>query len=236
MAEEERVLGRLIRDLPPPRQSLAVGAQEYARVVERLAARGRSWHMLVPAAGDGLTGEPGSASRPRRLIWGLPEALPLPSAELDLAVLFHPLEFSRSPYRILAEAERVLAPGGCLVVFVFNPVSLFGLLRALRPKRKGPWEGRFRPALSVRRMLESTGLIHERSEYLFFRPPFGRAAMLRAFGFWEYLPSALPLGGVVCLQARKEEPGMTLLGPAFRQELARGRRGGLPAYPYGDCA
>ncbi len=151
-------------------------------------------------------------------------------------VLLHPLEFSRSPYRILAETERSLAPGGRLLVFVFNPVSLFGLARRLRRARRGPWQGRFLTTFAVRRMLDSTGLIHERSRYLFFRPPLSRTRPLQAVGFCDRLPSRLPLGGVACFQARKEEPGMTLLGPAFRRELSRGREGTLPAYPFGKCA
>jgi len=236
MEEERRLLAGLLVELPPFRESLGVAPQSYGPLLTTIAERSRWGHVLAPAAGDGLGGEPGTTTRPERLIWGLPESLPFASGSLDLVVLVHSLEYSRSPYAILAEAERALSPGGRLVVLSFNPWSLFGLVHPWLCRRRstGPWPARFPAPLSVRRMLESTGLAPERSRYVFFRPPLDKESWLRVTRFLERLPGAsrLPWGAVSCVQARKDEPGVTLLGPAFRAELGATRKPGMPAYPY----
>ncbi|MEF8793750.1 methyltransferase domain-containing protein [Thiohalorhabdus sp.] len=236
MDEERALVGAILTELPLFRDSLGIAPQSYATFLNTVAERSRHSHVLAPAAGNGLGGEPGATRRPPSLVWGLPEALPFASAQLDLVVLVHTLEFSRSPYRVVAEAERVLAPGGRLLVLTFNPVSLFGLARPWlrRAARYGPWSGRFLRAIHVRSMLESTDLAPERSRYVFFRPPLTRERALRATRFLERVPGRhrLPWGAVSCIQARKEEPGVTLLGPAYRAELAGRREPGIPAYPF----
>ncbi|MFP4615737.1 MAG: class I SAM-dependent methyltransferase [Thiohalorhabdus sp.] len=234
MEDETDLLRRLLADLPPVQDALAIAPQVYAPVYDHLRRRSRRPNLMVPASGEGLCGDPGTTPRPDTLVWGIPEALPYPSGRMDLMVLVHPLEFSRSPYQILAESERVLASNGRLIVLVFNPLSLFGVARSFHrwPSPSSPWAGRFYPGFMVRRMLESTGLVHERTRYLFYRPPVDREGVLRATRVLERLPKRqrLPLGGVACIQARKEEPGLTLLGPAFREELNQVRARGLPAY------
>ena len=237
MADEQALVGDMLAELPPFQDSLAIAPQSYAPLLDTVAERSRHRHVLAPAAaGDGLGGDPGGTRRPSSLVWGLPEALPFASAELDLVVLVHTLEFSRSPYRVVAEAERVLAPNGRLLVLTFNPLSLFGLARPwlLRQSRNGPWPGRFLTAIHVRRMLESTQLAPERSRYVFFRPPVASERALRVTRFLERLPGRhnLPWGAVTCIQARKEEPGVTLLGPAYRAELAGRSEPGMPVYPF----
>lgn len=236
MADEQALVQGLLSDFPPFRASLGIAPQSYAPLLDAVADRSRWGFVLAPAAGDGLGGEPGTTRRPDRLVWGLPESMPFASDQLDLVVLVHTLEFSRSPYRILAEAERILAPNGRLLVCTFNPASLFGLVHPyLRQVRHtGPWPGRFLTARHVRRMLESTGLAPERSRYVFFRPPLSSPRGLAATRFLERPPwrTRLPWGAVSCVQARKDEPGVTLMGPAFRAELAGRREPGLPAYPF----
>ena len=224
--EERRCLTELLAAHPPFPQALVVGAKDYRPLFDVVADRSRWWCLLVPASGEGLAGERGLQERPGGSVWGLPEQLPFPSGGLDLVVVVHALEFSRSPYQVVAEAVRTLAPGGRLVVFAFNPISLFGVGRSLGRQRRaegGPWHGRFRSGLALRRMAESAGLSFEASHYLMLRPPLKQAGALWATRFLEGIPfrQRLPVGGVVCLVARKDEPGMTRLGPAFRAELQR---------------
>lgn len=57
------------------------------------------------------------------------ESIPLPSEIIDTGILHHVLEFSDNPHRILNEASRVIIPGGHLVLVMFNPVSLLGLVK-----------------------------------------------------------------------------------------------------------
>lgn len=239
MAREEEALARALGGRPPFPDALCVAPQSYGPIFSLLAQHCHRLHVLAPAAGNALEGEPGTTSRPRRLAWGLPESLPYHSRQLDLVVLIHCLEFSRSPYAILAETERVLAPNGQLLALVFNPYSWFGLARlARRGKGQGPWSGWFQSRGNIRRMAESTGLVFEGGHYCFWHPPIDHEGLLQGLRFLEPLSrvSRLPLGGIGCYQARKEEPGMTLLGPAFRAELNRvpGRR--AAASPLGRVA
>lgn len=53
--------------------------------------------------------------------------LPMPTGVIDVAFLQHTLEFSCSPHAVLAEAGRVLAPGGNMILCVFNPLGPLGL-------------------------------------------------------------------------------------------------------------
>jgi SAM-dependent methyltransferase len=57
------------------------------------------------------------------------EDLPLPADVVDVAIVQHALEYSLSPQSVLAETARVLAPGGHLILCVFNPMGPMGLLK-----------------------------------------------------------------------------------------------------------
>ena len=55
--------------------------------------------------------------------------LPFATASLDGVVLHHSLELVKDPRAAIKEVERVLAPGGKLLICGFNPFSLYGLRR-----------------------------------------------------------------------------------------------------------
>ena len=55
--------------------------------------------------------------------------LPLPAGVVDISLLQHCLEFSISPQIALAEACRVTAAGGHLIICIFNPFGPSGLMR-----------------------------------------------------------------------------------------------------------
>lgn len=59
------------------------------------------------------------------------EALPFPDASFDGAVMFNALHHVPDPAAALAEAARVLVPGGCLVVV--EPLAAGSFFEALRP-------------------------------------------------------------------------------------------------------
>ena len=63
------------------------------------------------------------------------DALPLPSDTFDVVVLHHALDFCQQPQRVLAEAARIIRPGGRIVLIGFNPYSLLGIGRWLL----APW-------------------------------------------------------------------------------------------------
>ena len=55
------------------------------------------------------------------------DALPLPSDTFDVVVLHHALDFCQQPQRVLAEAARIIRPGGRIVLIGLSPYSLLGL-------------------------------------------------------------------------------------------------------------
>jgi SAM-dependent methyltransferase len=60
-----------------------------------------------------------------------PERLPVADKSIDAVVLAHCLEFSRSPYPVLREVNRVLSDRGRLMVLGFSPWSVWGWRQAL---------------------------------------------------------------------------------------------------------
>jgi SAM-dependent methyltransferase len=55
--------------------------------------------------------------------------LPLMSETVDVMLLHHAIEFSTSPKAVLAEANRVVVPGGHLILCLFNPYGPMGILK-----------------------------------------------------------------------------------------------------------
>ena len=55
--------------------------------------------------------------------------LPLMSETIDVLLLQHALEFSRSPKAVLAEASRVVMPGGHILLCAFNPFGPMGMAK-----------------------------------------------------------------------------------------------------------
>jgi ArsR family transcriptional regulator len=83
--------------------------------------------------------------------------LDLGDGAFDVAVLHHVLHFADDPHAALAEAARVLAPGGLLVVIDFAPHDQEFLRREHAHRRLGFDDG------EMRAWLENAGLIAENS-------------------------------------------------------------------------
>lgn len=60
-----------------------------------------------------------------------PERLPIAEKSVDAVVLPHCLEFSRSPYPVLREVNRILTDRGRLIVLGFSPWSAWSWRQAL---------------------------------------------------------------------------------------------------------
>ena len=75
------------------------------------------------------------------------QTLPFESASINAMLLHHTLDIYEHPHQLLREVERVLVPGGRLILVGFNPWSLWGLtsfvLRILSPWMSLNWLQRF---------------------------------------------------------------------------------------------
>jgi SAM-dependent methyltransferase len=155
------------------------------------------------------------------------EHLPIASSSVSLVYLAHVLEFSPDPHSLLREVDRVLIPGGRLLLSCFNPFGLFGASRLLR--RTYPWNGRFIGQQRLVDWLRLLGFEVELTEHLGYKPPLSNPLLYDRFSLLERLgPRLWPQLGAVCLLlAVKRETPMTLLRPSWRKKRGFMPQGGL---------
>lgn len=207
LAAQQPLIDQVLADLHG-RYLLQVGADARRSLVAASPVSHR-W-LLTPAW---------QAGQPADTLVGHPAELPIDSQCLDVVVLHHALDFNASPHQVVREAARVLRPGGHLLVLGFNPLSLWGGLRMLKPRRRRTlWQqGHFVSHHRVLDWMHLLQLTELRSQSGFFLPPFKtcsrRALWLQALG-----KKALPKNGAFYLTlARKDTPGMTPLAHKKRQ-------------------
>jgi SAM-dependent methyltransferase len=143
---------------------------------------------------------------------GHTDAWPVMTDTLDAIVLPHSLELSHDPHQVLREADRCLIPDGHVVIFGFNPRSLWGVRRFLtRGSARMPWGMRFISMSRVMDWLKLLGFDTLHSQYLLHRPPLQNIRMLERLGFLEPATGngRMLLAGAYMLVARKRTVIMT---------------------------
>lgn len=167
-----------------------------------------------------------------------PDALPFGEASMDLVMLPHTLEASADPHAVLREAARVLVPEGRLLVFGFNPASLWGLQQKgrLLAQRMGSREPPVIPDVDdlirlglLRDWLRLLGFEIEGGCFGCYRPSlhnekwFNHLEWLEAAGdrWWPFM------GGAYFLLATKRVLGLRRLQP--RWKLAKQARNAAAA-------
>jgi SAM-dependent methyltransferase len=121
-------------------------------------------------------------------VLGRGDALPFQSGAIDVLVLPHGLEFAGNPQAVLREVERVLIPEGYLLLFGFNPWSVYGAWRlAIGWRGSAPWHGLFLPLSRLKDWLTVLGFEVDRSGGLSYRPPLQDAAQLAGLAWLERL-------------------------------------------------
>jgi SAM-dependent methyltransferase len=145
------------------------------------------------------------------------DALPFPNHSLDLVVMPHTLEFARDPHRTLREVERVLVPEGRVVIFGFNPASLWGLRqRVARGDPFLPRSGEFIGYWRLRDWLRLLSFEVEGGRFGCYAPPLTSPRWLERFGWMDRLGDRWwpVLGAVYSLVMVKRVRGMRLVGLA----------------------
>jgi SAM-dependent methyltransferase len=149
--------------------------------------------------------------------------LPFDSDSLDLVLLPHVLEFSDDPHQIIREVERVLMPGGNLIISGFNPRSLWGLRRMLGKKDAYPWNGQFIALPRMKDWLALLGFEVVGGRFAAYAPPLRHRKWLERYAFMEKAGDRwwAVSGGVYFLHAVKRVPGMRLIKPKWNDGLVR---------------
>ena len=134
--------------------------------------------------------------------------LPFPNDSVDILVLQHSLDISAHPHFVLREAERVLRPGGRLLLFGFNPSSSWGLRKLLSTPLDSllPWHARFMRRTQIEDWCHILNLLPELSRHAVYSLPIGRSGVRKLFKNIEHKMALLewPVGAVYCLRAKKE--------------------------------
>lgn len=144
-------------------------------------------------------------------------ALPFPQQSLDLVVLPHTLEWVDDPHACLREVDRVLVPGGQVVISGFNTWSLWGLRQLLGRVGAGwylPQHGEFLAPRRVRDWLRLLSFEVTQGRFGCYRPALCSPVWLHR---WRFMDKAgdrwWPVfGAVYFLAAVKRVPAMRLVG------------------------
>jgi ubiquinone/menaquinone biosynthesis C-methylase UbiE len=148
-------------------------------------------------------------------------ALPLPDASFDVACCFKAFPHLPEPERTLRELGRVVRQGGHVVVELYNPTSLRGLLRRRGPRRsvsdtyhEGHVHTRYDTVADLTAMLPA-GLEVDQVRGIRITTPAGRLLSVPVLGSWldglERLATRLPglwrvAGFVVVILRRTTAP------------------------------
>lgn len=134
--------------------------------------------------------------------------LPFPTDSIDILVLQHSLDISAHPHQVLREAERVLRPGGRLLLFGFNPASSWGMRRMLSTRLDSllPWHARFMRRSQIEDWCRLLNLAPELTRYAVYSLPIAKKGIRKLFKNLEHrmARNEWPVGAVYCLRAKKE--------------------------------
>ena len=156
----------------------------------------------------------------------LPEALPLQSDSIDVALLPLTLEFSTDPHALLREVQRVLIGDGHLVIAGFNPWSLWGVRRALAgrplPKKSPPWQARLLSAGRLTDWLKLLDFEVTQTRYHHHLPPLHSDTWQRRWRFLDRIGERAwsNRGALYVITAQKRVLPLTPIRLAKRRLIA----------------
>lgn len=126
------------------------------------------------------------------------EELPFLPDSIDLILLVHVLEYAEHPTAVLKEIFDILAPNGKLLLFCFNPWSIWGAHKLFVKSNQFPWQGKFISPARLQNWLISLGFSNLKDKTLCFRSPYNKHRLGRIAFFCEVLGQiTLPMLGAV---------------------------------------
>lgn len=165
--------------------------------------------------------------------------LPLMSETIDVMLLHHALEFSTSPKAVLAEAGRVVMPGGHLIICMLNPYGPMGLLKfPMQLLSKQPQYSFHN--LRMGRVIDWLSLLNFHVidiEHGAYNLPLNSPAWSEVDSRWERACEKIrfPLGNVIMIHAVKRVPrGTKTASPLWKRATNNGypASGGIKQAPH----
>lgn len=145
--------------------------------------------------------------------------LAIATESVDVAIMHHSLDFENAPHRVLREISRAVIPGGKIVIVGFNPWSLWGLSRFLRPQSaRVPWSGNFISPMRLSDWLHLLDFKVEGSEGIVHDIPTANPTARKLFNWIGYISKRIwrQWGGVYVLVATKQVSTLTPIKPGFK--------------------
>ncbi|MDS9467660.1 methyltransferase domain-containing protein [Paracoccus sp. MBLB3053] len=203
-----RVVQRILRDrltkIWPPESSagMSVVGYGFAAPLQRpYLARARRVTSLMPAGQGVMAWPPGL---PNCAVLCDETAWPLDTGSVDRLILLHALETAERPQEMLAEAWRVLGPGGRMLVMAANRAGLWA-----RSDATPFGTGRSYTAGQLEGLARSAGFVSEATGAALYIPPSDRRFWLRSAQMWEQggqKISQVLVAGVVLTEFSKQVP------------------------------
>lgn len=149
------------------------------------------------------------------------QELPITTGQVDLVVLPHILECVEHPRQLLAEACRIVKPEGLIIIFGFNPYSLFKLTQWWLKKSGTPWSRDILPLRELKKWLELASFQIEKQRSFMYRPLLQSASIFEKLALSEWLGARLlpDYGSVYALLARAKEIPLTPIKLKWKQQL-----------------
>lgn len=148
--------------------------------------------------------------------------LPLLSGSVDLVIVPHTLGFLDNPQKLLNEACRIVKPEGDIIIFGFNPASLWGLKKWLVKNKNAPWSGNFIQAGKIIHWLSLADFELVSQKRLMFRPPIQQHTIFRKLKIMEWLGENINalFGGIFVIIAKAKVTPLTPIKLHWQQKLS----------------
>jgi ubiquinone/menaquinone biosynthesis C-methylase UbiE len=182
----------LMTNLEHPFLEIGVGTGRFAKELGIDAGVDPSEQALTFARNRGVKAQRGTGND-----------IPFADASFGAIFILFTLCFVETPGKVLSEAERVLKPGGCVIVGIINRESAWGRLYMRKKAEAHPIykHARFYSAAELSAMLKTVGLNIEASASSLLQPPSNNSYREEAHqGFSED-------AGFICIRARKVSGG-----------------------------
>lgn len=209
LKEESRVLSKMIPDSVFNKHATLIGVPAQQSMLQ--TSLGLHQFMISALFASGK----------RSYIQADYQELPIISGQIDLVILPHTLEWVERPRQLLAEACRIVKPEGLILVFGFNPHSLFKLTQWYEKKRGIPWSADFLPVHELKRWMELAGFQIEAVSSFLYRPLIKYAYFFDRFPVFEWVGEHIfpYYGGVYAVLARAKEIPLTPIRMQWKQHL-----------------
>ncbi len=213
-AAQKAIRGRLTELWPEAKSQTVVGFGFAVPLLRPYLAQSRRVIALMPGQQGAM---PWPANAPNLSVLTDETLWPIETGRADKLVMLHGLETSESPSALLAQAWRVLGPGGSAVFIVPNRAGLWA-------RRDGTPFGYGRP-YSLRQLetqLGRAGFVPKRHLATLFQLPSERRFWLKTGPLWERAGQKLSskyAGGALMVEAVKRVPAVS--GPGAPEAVKR---------------